>query len=107
MQTQAGMVQSVSDTNQYYLQPYTGGTEAVSHKEVKGGTGLNPSGINAATAVLQNSLTEVGTLLHFLFKQKISTLKRGRRKEKKPVTWGAFRWLALSTAHQNLSLIHI
>lgn len=58
-----------------YLLAYTGGAETESHEEVKSSTGLNPSGVDAATAVLQDSLAEVSTLLHFLFKQQFSELK--------------------------------
>lgn len=63
---------------------YTYAAEAVSHKEVKSSTGLNPSGIHAAAAVLKESLTQVSTLLHFLFKEQLSKLKEA---EEKTVRW--------------------
>lgn len=59
---------------------YTGRVETISHKEIKGSTSLNPSGVYAATAVLQDSLADIRTLLHFLFKQQVSKLKGNRER---------------------------
>lgn len=56
---------------------YTGRTEAVSHEEIKSGTGLSTCNIYAAAAVMENSLTQVSTLFNFLFKQQISKLREG------------------------------
>lgn len=81
----------MSGTDQCYLRAYAGGTEAVSHKEVKGGTGLNPSGIHAAAAMLQDPLAEVGTLLHFLFKQQVSKLKEGAERGREACNMGCFQ----------------
>lgn len=58
-----------------FKKPYTGGAEAVSHEEVKSGTGLSPCNIYAAAAVMENSLTQVSTLFNLLFKQEVSKLK--------------------------------
>lgn len=54
---------------------YTGRAEAVSHEKIKSSTGLSPCYIYAAAAVMENSLTEVSTLFHLLFKQEISELR--------------------------------
>lgn len=54
---------------------YTGRAEAVSHEEIKSGTGLSPCNIYAAAAVMENSLTQVSTLFNLLFKQQISKLR--------------------------------
>lgn len=54
---------------------YTGRAEAVSHEEIKSGTGLSPCTIYAAAAVMENSLTQVSTLFNLFFKQQISKLR--------------------------------
>lgn len=54
---------------------YTGRAEAVSHEEIKSGTGLSPCNIYAAAAVMENSLTQVSTLFNLFFKQQISKLR--------------------------------
>lgn len=56
---------------------YTGRAEAVSHEEIKSGTGLSPCDVYAAAAVMENSLAQVSTLFNLLFKQQISKLKEG------------------------------
>lgn len=56
---------------------YTGRAEAVSHEEIKSGTGLSPCNIYAAAAVVENSLTQVSTLLNLLFEQQVTKLKEG------------------------------
>lgn len=53
---------------------YTGRAEAVSHEEIKSGTGLSPCSIYAAATVMENSLAQISTLLNLLFKQEISKL---------------------------------
>lgn len=58
-----------------FSESYTGRAEAVSHEEIKSSTRLSPCNIYAAAAVVENSLTQVSTLFHLLFKQEISKLR--------------------------------
>lgn len=54
--------------------PYTGIAVAVSHDEVKGGTGLAPVLIDRAAAVLKHLLAQVRTLLCLFLKQQVPKL---------------------------------
>lgn len=63
-----------------FSKSYTGRAEAVSHEEIKSGTGLSPCNIYAAAAVMENSLTQVSTLFDLLFKQEISKLREIEKK---------------------------
>lgn len=63
-----------------FLKSYTGRAEAVSHEEIKSGTGLSPSNIYAAAAVMENSLAQVCTLFNLLFKKEISKLREIEKK---------------------------
>jgi len=63
-----------------FSESYTGRAEAVSHEEIKSGTGLSTCDIYAAAAVMENSLTQVSTLFNLLFKQEISKLRAIEKK---------------------------
>lgn len=63
-----------------FSKSYTGRAEAVSHEEIKSGTGLSPCSIYAAATVMENSLAQISTLLNLLFKQEISKLREIEKK---------------------------
>lgn len=61
------------------LSTHAGGSKAEPHEEVESGAGLAAGDVHAAAAVVQHSLTQVCTLLHFLLKQQVAKLGETQR----------------------------
>ena len=65
--------------SQVPLSTHAGGSKAEPHEEVESGAGLAAGDVHAAAAVMQHSLTQVCTLLHFLLKQQVAKLGETQR----------------------------